>query len=97
MRMSERFARTVGPPLLDFANANGTQTTIPLSPSATPPRDTHARALAHSTPANRRMNTTQPTGDELASVGYRGHSEDEVDQAEPERSRVSLQARGSNG
>lgn len=47
-------------------------------------------------------NVTQPGGDEPVSVGYRGHSEDELDQPVPEgsrnmRSRVSLQTRASNG
>ena len=88
---------------MDFANADRTQATIPISPSATPPRDVPDRALAHSAPANRRANARQPADDEPMSAGYRGHSEDEEEaQPEPEssrnvRSRVSLQARASNG
>jgi len=79
---------------------------IPLSPSATPPRDVPGRAFAHSTPTSRRGNVNQYADDEPETSGYRGHSEDEgdeeVDQAEPGgsrgvRSRMSLQARGSTG
>ena len=87
---------------MSFADADRTQATAPLSPFATPPRDVYGRAPTHSTPANRRANVVQPADDEPASVGYRGHPEgEEVDQTEPGgsrdvRSRVSLQARGSN-
>lgn len=91
-----------GPSQLDFVNTDNTQTTIPLSPSATPPRDVSGRAIAHSTPANRRTNAKRQPDDELESVGYRGHSEDE-DLNEPTaessgnfRSRMSLQARAFN-
>jgi len=87
-----------GPSQLDFEDADGTQATIPLSPSATPPRDIPELAFAHSTPANRRAKAKQPVNDEPVSVGYHGYSEDEeVDQPEPRSSRMSLQARGSNG
>ena len=88
---------------MDFADTDRTQATIPISPSATPPRDVPGLALAHSTPASRRAKIRQPADDEPAFVGYRGHSEDEeVDQPEPRsprgvRSRMSLQAHGSNG
>lgn len=87
-----------GPSRLDLTDAS-----IPLSPSATPPRDVPGRALAHSTPAKRRVNVEQLADDEPVSVGYRGHSEDEeFGQSAPEssrnvRSRVSLQAHASNG
>ena len=93
----------IGPAQLDLADADKTQATIPLSPSTTPPRDIPGRALAHSTPANRKAKAKQSADDEPVSVGYRGHSEDEeVDQPVPRnsrnvRSRTSLQARGSNG
>jgi len=90
----------VGPPQLDFIDA---QATVPLSPSTTPPRDVSRRAVAQSTPANRRVNARQPVDHEPVSAGYRGHSEEEEsDHPEPEisrnvRSRVSLQARGPSG
>lgn len=72
----------------DFANADGTQATIPLSPSATPPREVPGYAPAHSAPASRRTNATQPVSDEPVLVGYREHSQGEdVDQPEPGSSR----------
>ena len=92
-----------GPSRLDFADADKTQATIPPSPSATPPREVSGRALAHSTPANRRANVQHQADDESTSVGYRGHSEDEeVNESPAERprnvrSRMSLQARAFNG
>ena len=88
---------------MDFSSADRTQATAPLSPSSTPPppRDVPGRAIAHSTPANRKARAYRPADDESTSGGYRGHSEDEVEPPEPEslsrvKPRVSLQARGAN-
>lgn len=88
---------------MDFPGADRTHATKPLSPSSTPPRDVPGRAMAHATPTDRGARIYQPADDGLTSVGYRGHSEDEeVEQPRPKgsrgvRSRMSLQARSSDG
>jgi hypothetical protein len=75
---------------------------MPLSPGSTPPRDDPERALAHSTPAKRRAEADELTDDGQMSAGDREYSEEEeIEQPQPEslrsvRTRVSLQARGTN-
>ncbi|KAF9783981.1 hypothetical protein BJ322DRAFT_1067937 [Thelephora terrestris] len=94
--------REEGSSRLDITSANRTQAKMPLSPGSTPPRDDPERALAHSTPAKRRAEAGELTDDGQMSVGDREYSEEEeIEQPQPEslrsvRTRVSLQARGTN-